>query len=165
VSRSSAIHKTWALAAVLMAACAAQAEEDSDLSAVAEQVATTGVEAAPSGVAAQESGELAGIWSEFGGLTYGGAVVKWRGGGSVQQCFAGPMGVLLPNRFVHCYCDQLVKDCGQDTSCASCSNPRYEQCASSTWFSSVSYLVGSCNVNELNACAQFCQQSCSPGCS
>ena len=100
----------------------------------------------------------------YGGITYGGGTVRSRGGGSVKDCFAGPMGVLLPNRFVHCYCDQLVKDCGQDSTCATCSSSRYEQCASSTWFSSVSYLAGSCNVSELNECTTYCQQSCSSSC-
>lgn len=102
--------------------------------------------------------------TEFGGLTYGGGVVRWRGGGTVKSCIAGPMGVLLPNRFVSCYCDQLVKDCGQDTTCASCSNARYEQCKQTSWFSSVSYLFGDCNVSELNDCIAYCQQNCSPSC-
>ena len=86
--------------------------------------------------------------TEYGGITYGG-VVRFRGGGNVKSCTAGPMGVLLPNRFVHCYCDQLVKDCGQDNTCTTCNNVRTEDCANSTWFSSVSYLFGSCNVSEL----------------
>jgi hypothetical protein len=100
----------------------------------------------------------------YGGLTYGAGVVRSRGGGSVKACIAGPMGVLLPNRFVSCYCDQLVKDCAQDTTCTTCTTPRYEQCSSTRWFSSVSYLFGDCNVSELDACAAYCQQSCSSSC-
>ena len=100
----------------------------------------------------------------YGGLTYGAGVVRYRGGGSVKNCIAGPAGVLLPNRFVYCYCDQLVKDCAQDNTCTTCSNARYEQCAYTSWFSSVSYLAGSCNVSELDACTQYCQQNCSGGC-
>ncbi len=103
--------------------------------------------------------------TEFGGLTYGAAgVVRSRGGGTVKTCIAGPMGVLLPNRFVSCYCDQLVKDCEQDTTCTTCSNVRYEQCKQTSWFSSVSYLFGDCNVSELNDCMAYCQQNCSPSC-
>ena len=101
----------------------------------------------------------------YAGLTYGGAgVVRYRGGGSVKSCIAGPAGVGLPNRFVYCYCDQLVKDCGQDTTCATCTNPRYEQCANTSWFSSVSYLAGDCNVSELDDCSTYCRQNCSGRC-
>ena len=104
----------------------------------------------------------------YGGLEYGGAgyagVVRYRSGGSVKSCSAGPAGVLLPNRFVYCYCDQLVKDCAQDTTCTTCSNARFEQCAYKSWFSSVSYLFGDCNVSELNDCEKYCQQSCSSSC-
>jgi len=105
----------------------------------------------------------------YGGVTYGSGsdagVVRFRSIGNVKNCIAGPRGVLLPNRFVSCYCDQLVKDCAQDTTCAtSCSNVRTADCAQSSWFSSVSYLFGSCNVSELNDCARYCQQNCTSGC-
>lgn len=101
----------------------------------------------------------------WAGLTYGGAgQVQYRGGGSVKTCFAGPMGVFLPNRFAHCYCDQLVKDCGQDATCTTCTGSRREDCANTRWFSSVSFLAGSCNVSELDQCERFCQQSCTSSC-
>lgn len=112
---------------------------------------------------AAESTAVGGL--VYGGAEYGGAgVVRYRGGGSVKDCIAGPMGVLLPNRFVSCYCDQLVKDCGQDTTCTTCNNTRRQDCASTRWFSSVSYLAGSCNVSELNDCEQYCQQNCAASC-
>lgn len=102
----------------------------------------------------------------YGAMTYGGgtAMVRWRGGGSVESCTAGPMGVLLPNRFVSCACDQLVKDCGTDTTCTTCSNSRRQRCAQTRWFSSPSYLFGDCNVRELDACTAYCQQNCGASC-
>jgi hypothetical protein len=99
----------------------------------------------------------------WGGLTYGG-VYKYRGGPSVKSCTTGPMGVGLPNRFVHCYCEQMVKDCAQDSTCGTCSNARYEQCAYSRWFSSFSYYFGGCKVSELDECAAYCQTACSSSC-
>lgn len=135
----------------VMGACAVDAQDAGQSSRAMEVAAAT------------ESAELTAA-EVYGGLTYGAGIVRYRGGGSVKTCIAGPMGVLLPNRFVHCYCDQLVKDCAQDTTCATCSNSRFEQCASTTWFSSVSYLAGSCNVSELDACTLHCQQSCSSSC-
>jgi hypothetical protein len=99
-----------------------------------------------------------------GGSDAGGGVVKWRGGGSVKACLGGPAGVLLPNRFVSCYCEQLVKDCGQDTTCTTCNNPRFQDCARTTWFSSFSYIFGDCYVDELLSCQQYCQQNCSSSC-
>ena len=109
-------------------------------------------------------GLTSGSGSGGGSGSGSGAIVKYRGGGTVKSCIAGPAGVLLPNRFVSCYCEQLVKDCGQDNTCMTCSNARYEQCASTTWFSSLSYLSGDCNVSELNECEQYCQQNCSGSC-
>lgn len=120
-------------------------------------------ERAPEREAAETSALTAA--EAWAGLTYGGAgEVQYRGGGSVKTCFAGPMGVFLPNRFAHCYCDQLVKDCGQDATCTTCTGSRRQDCANTRWFSSVSFLAGSCNVSELEECERFCQQSCTSGC-
>lgn len=135
--------------ALMMSGCAIDAREGGEnVSTSAEIGALTSAEA-------------------YGGLTYGGggtAMVRWRSRGSVKSCTAGPRGVLLPNRFVDCECDQVVKDCGQDLTCGTCSNVRSLSCASSTWFSSLSYLFGDCNVSELNSCEQFCRDSCGATC-
>lgn len=113
----------------------------------------------------QDYEELDGIWGEFGGLTYGGAGATFKGRGSVESCSAGPMGPVLPNRFVVCRCDQLVKDC-QDSGCADCSNPRYEACSHTSWFSGIRFSYQNlCNEDELDACEQYCQQACTPSCS
>lgn len=161
-SSGSVFPKTSALmVASLMTACVAPGGEEAEMSAGPEQVPA----AVALGGADQDYGELAGIWSEFGGLSYGGAGKTLRGRGSVQRCSAGPMGPILPNRFVVCVCDQLVKSC-QDSGCSSCSNPRYEECSSSSWFSGIRFSYGnSCTESELDACQLHCQQSCTPSCS
>lgn len=145
--RASLVIAGLALFAVLaLGACAA----DVPSSASAEQAALANSELEYSG-------------ATYGGGEYGGGVVRWRGNSTVKACQAGLGGVGIPIRFTHCYCEQLVKDCGQDLSCPSCSNPRYEQCSYSSWVSGISPWPG-CTLGEYNSCVQHCATACASSC-
>jgi hypothetical protein len=100
----------------------------------------------------------------YGGVGYAGTVYRFRSTGSVQSCSTGPLGVLLPNRFVFCDCEQLVKDCDQDSACGTCTSPRRERCASDRWFSSVSFLGGVCDPGEYRGCETYCRTTCTYSC-